>query len=419
MDVLRSPDYYNAWISRQANVFSHPSLARKEATVQLCGNRASRAFTVAARIVYAIALWMMVSGAGVVFAEDAKMGLKDVYRDFGMGVAIPPPRRFKAEEMDLIKAQFNALTPENCMKPESVHPAEKVWRFEDADALVDFAQKNHMQVYGHTLVWHLQTPEWFFKDGDKPASRELALARMKEHITTLVGRYKGEIRGWDVVNEAISQEQDVYLRYAEGGGGWLKAVGPDYVEQAFRFAHEADPNAELQYNDYGIEMPVKRQKAIKLVQSLLDKGIPVASIGIQCHFRLDRVPMKELEDAIVEFSELNGGKMKVAITELDLDVLPRQAQGADPTAVEAANVELQKVQPCPPEVLQRQAEQYAALFALFEKHKESLVRVTFWGLNDGHTWLNAWPTKRYNHPLLWDRTGKAKPAYEAVMEAKR
>jgi len=270
-------------------------------------------------------------------------------------------------------------------------------------------------------VWHLQTPAWFFKDGDKPASRELALARMKEHITTVVGRYKSRIRGWDVVNEAISDMKDVLLhdKGVEGGVGWLKTVGPDYVEQAFRFAHEADPDAELQYNDYSIELPEKRQATIKLVRSLLDKGIPVVSIGIQCHFQLDHVPLQELEGAIVEFSKLNGGKMKMAITELDIDVMPRRAQGADPTAMEAANAELQKVQPCPPEVLKRQAEQYAALFTLFEKHKERLVRVTFWGLNDGHTWLNTWPTKRYNHPLLWDRDGKAKPAYHAVMEAGR
>jgi len=351
----------------------------------------------------------------VSFAEDAKMGLKEVYRDFQIGAAFSPPKKYKAHELDLVKSQFNALTPENCMKPEPLQPAEGKWWFEDADALVDFAQKNNMQVYGHTLVWHEQSPEWFFKDGDKTASRELALARMKEHITTVVGRYKGKVRGWDVVNEAIEDKHDLYLRDV----GWMKVVGPDYIEQAFRFAHEADSAAELQYNDYGIEMPMKRAKTIKLVQSLLDAGIPVASIGIQCHYGLDKVPLKELEDSIVAFSQLNGGKMKVAITELDLDVMPRKAQGADLAAVEEANAELQKVKPCPPEVLQRQAEQYAALFTLFKKHKESLTRVTFWGLDDRHTWLNSWPTKRYNHPLLWDRDGKAKPAYHAVMEAGR
>jgi endo-1,4-beta-xylanase len=296
------------------------------------------------------------------------------------------------------------------MKPGPIHPAEKTWRYEQADALVAFAQKNNMQIFGHTLVWHNQTPEWFFQDNGKPVTREVALARMKEHIQTVVGRYKGKIRGWDVVNEAISDKPNEYLRDTP----WLKAVGEDYIEQAFRFAHEADPAAELQYNDYSIEMPGKRKKTIKLIQSLKSKGVPIASVGIQGHWQLDKVPFKELEEAIKEFRALG---VKVAITELDLDVLPRKAEGADAGATEAASAELQKPKPCPPDVLKRQAEQYGKLFTLLKKHKADLVRVTFWGINDAHTWLNGWPIKRYNHPMLFDRDSKPKPAFDAVINA--
>jgi endo-1,4-beta-xylanase len=356
-------------------------------------------------------LMLVILPAFTAFADSPT--LKSSFPDFKIGAAIPGPASFTPDEITLLTSQFNALTPENCMKPQPTHPEEKTWHFDQADALVDFAQKNNMQVFGHTLVWHNQCPDWFFKDGDKPASRELALARLKEHITTLVARYKGKIRSWDVVNEAISDKPDEYLRKTP----WLDIVGEDYIEQAFRFAHEADPNLELQYNDYNIEMPGKRKKALRLLHALLDKGIPVASVGIQAHYSLDHVPFKELEDAINEFRKLNGGKLKVAITELDLDVMPRKTECADATAQEAANLEMQKPKPCPPEVLKRQADQYARLLTLFKKHKNDLVRVTFWGLDDAHTWLNGWPLKRYNHPLLWDRNAQPKPALQAVLNA--
>ena len=358
-------------------------------------------------------------GCGVMWGVLPAVGraetLKEAYaKDFLIGAALGGnvQKTYTAKELALIEEQFNAVTPENCMKPGPVHPAEKTWKFEQADSLVAFAQRNQMQVFGHTLVWHQQTPEWFFKDGEKAATREVALRRLKQHIEALVGRYKGKIRGWDVVNEALSDKPEEFLRDTP----WLRVVGEDYISQAFRMVHEADPKAELQYNDYGIESPVKRKKAVKLVKSLLAEGVPITSVGIQGHWQLDHVPLQNIEDAMKEFRALG---VKVAITELDLDVLPRQAEGADVGAKEKASAELERVKACPPEVLQRQAEQYHQLFVLFKKHKADLVRVSFWGVNDAHTWLNGWPIKRYNHPLLFDRESKPKPALDAVLSAAR
>jgi endo-1,4-beta-xylanase len=351
---------------------------------------------------------------GVVRGDEVKnlKTLKRAYPNFRVGVALGGHvlKKYSGVERALIQAQFNAVTPENCMKPGPIQPAEGEWKFEEADALVKFAGENGMEVYGHTLAWHFQTGDWFFKDGEKKASREVALARLKKHIETVVGRYKGKIRGWDVVNEAISDKKEEYLRPTP----WLEIVGEDYIEQAFRFAAAADPGAELQYNDYGIEMPVKRKKTIRLIKSLQAKGVKVDSVGIQGHWQLDKVPFKEIEEAIVAFRKLG---VRVAITELDLDVLPRKVEGADVSAAEKESKELQEVKGCPPEVLKRQAEQYGRLFSLFKKYEKDLVRVTFWGLNDGRTWLSGWPIKRYNHPLLFDRDSKPKAAFEAVMEA--
>ncbi|HKB91231.1 MAG TPA: endo-1,4-beta-xylanase [Opitutaceae bacterium] len=328
--------------------------------------------------------------------------------DFLIGVALHS--HYSPAEKTLLVHNFNALTPENCMKPEATHPSEAQWTFEDGDDLVKLAVENHLQFFGHNLVWHNQTPNWFFLDGEKSASRDLVIARLKNHIQTLVTRYRGKIRGWDVVNEAISDKKDEYLRPTK----WLAALGEDYLVLAYRFAHEADPRAELQYNDYSIEEPVKRAKAVRLIKALQAAGVPIASVGIQGHWSLDKVPFADVEASILAFRELG---VKVAITELDLDVIPRKVIGAEASAHEQSNNELVKSTPLSPEMAQRQAEQYAQLFRLFLRYKTDIVRITFWGLDDGRSWLNTWPVKRYNHPLLFDRNLKPKPAFFAVLKA--
>jgi endo-1,4-beta-xylanase len=340
-------------------------------------------------------------------------GLKDAFKDdFKLGVALGGtlPDDYTASELALIRSHFNSVTPENCMKPAAIHPEENRWDFAQSDALVKFAQANGMQIVGHNLVWHNQTANWVFKDGDQPASRELLLERLRKHIHTVVGRYKGKIKGWDVVNEAIAEGGAQDLRRTP----WLTGLGDDYIVQAFQFAHEADPGADLYYNDYNIEYPEKRARTIRLIKQLQEKRVPIAAVGIQGHWKLNRVPFNEIEKAIDAFGALG---VKVMITELDLDVEPRQGTGADINQTEPE--EAKKSTPLTPEKLQQQADQYARLFALFRKHKDVVSRVTFWGLNDGRSWLNYWPRERVNHPLLFDRQNRPKPAYQAVVDVAR
>ncbi|MCX7049086.1 MAG: endo-1,4-beta-xylanase [Candidatus Sumerlaeota bacterium] len=340
--------------------------------------------------------------------------LKTAFQDqFLIGAALGGmlPGAYKPEELILIRTHFNAVTPENCMKPQSIQPSEGVFRFEQADALVAFAQGANMKVTAHCLVWHSQCPEWMFLDGGKQADRELVLKRMKTHIQAVAGRYKGKIFSWDVVNEAIDDGKG-YLRDSK----WKKTIGEDFIEKAFEFAREADPNAELYYNDYAIENPAKRQKTLQLIKALKSKGLKVDGVGIQGHWQLDRIPLKNIEDSILEFSKLG---VKVMITELDVDVLGRKREGADVSQTEAGGKGGDSgPRVCPPKTLADQASQYGDLFRLLRKHADKISRVTFWGLNDGRSWLNNWPTKgRTNHALLFDRQCQPKPAFFAVIEA--
>ncbi|HZZ28252.1 MAG TPA: endo-1,4-beta-xylanase [Pirellulales bacterium] len=362
------------------------------------------------RFVLLVILVAITSVAGVPLRAGTPT-LKDAYRnDFLIGVALGGtlPDDYSKAELAAIKAHFNAVTPENCMKPEEIHPKEKIWDFEQPDALVKFAEENQMQIFGHTLVWHNQTPGWFFWDHGKPASREMLLERLKTHIDTVMGRYRGKIRGWDVVNEAIAEGGKDDLRQTK----WRDGIGDDYIVRAYKFAHEADPQADLQYNDYGIESQPKLGKALRLIKSLQDAGVPVAAVGIQGHWQLDHVPYDNLEKAIDEFSKLG---VKVMITELDMDTAPRQA-GADVAHHEEGSAPPAEATPAAADILQRQAEQYAKLFALFDKHKDVITRVTFWGLDDGRSWLNYWPKPRIDHPLLFDRQCQPKPALKAIID---
>ena len=327
--------------------------------------------------------------------------LKDAYaNDFLIGSALSGrlPNSYNASELALITSQFNAATPEVCMKPRPIHPQEGTWHFTDADAYVDFCKNNNIVAFGHTLMWHEDCPDWFFEEGKKTAPRKLVLERLHNHIQTILLRYKGRVRGWDVVNEAISDSPKDFFRKTK----WLETIGDDHVLQAFKFAHEADPAMQHQYNDYSIEREPKRSKTIKLLKDLKAKGIPLTAVGIQGHWELDHVPFADVEKAINDFSALG---LKVMISELDLDVLPRKSPAPEQT------------KPVLDDLLKRQADQYARLFALFHKYRGVITRVAFWGIDDAHTWLNNWPTRnRHNHPLLFDRTGKPKPAFDAVIK---
>jgi endo-1,4-beta-xylanase len=331
---------------------------------------------------------------------------------FEVGVGISDRIAEQKDCWDLLNRNFTIITPENCMKPDAIQSEAGQFRFETPDQFVDFAQQQGLKVVGHCLVWAKddRTPAWFFKDGDKPASRELLLDRMRTHVTTEVARYKGRIAQWDVVNEALDDGEG-YLRPS----GWSSACGEEFIAEAFRAAHLADPDALLIYNDYNNEQPAKREKMLRLITSLQAQGVPIHAIGLQGHYEIDRIPFDEIEATIEAVKKLG---LKVVVSELDIDVVPRGKWWAEGGKYRE---ELAKVNPyadgLPPEVAQRQAEQYARLFHIFRKHRESILRISFWNLHDGQSWLNYFPWNRVNHPLLFDRQQKAKPAFQAVVDA--
>ena len=342
--------------------------------------------------------------------------LRDAFKDdFLVGAALNEAIFSERDKRDaaIVKAQFNTTTPENVLKWESVHPQPEKYDFAAPDRYVAFGEANHMFIVGHTLVWHHQTPKWVFEDAKgKPLTRDALLQRMRDHIQAVVGRYKGRVRGWDVVNEAL--EDDGTLRQSP----WMKIIGEDYIEKAFQFAHEADPAAELYYNDYSLENEPKRKGVIELIRKLQAHGVPVAGIGIQGHDNLEWPTIEQEDATIAAFAALG---VKVMITELDINVLPSPAASgsADVSLKGAANPDLNPyTRGLPDSVQQALTKRYAELFRVFVKHSDVIRRVTFWGVSDDSSWLNNWPIPgRTNYPLLFDRDGKPKPAFDAVIKA--
>jgi endo-1,4-beta-xylanase len=353
--------------------------------------------------------------AAIAPAAYSQATLKDAFKNaFRIGAAV---NQAQFEERDaagaaIVKAQFNTISPENVLKWESVHPRADGYNFEPADKYVAFGEKNHMFIIGHTLVWHSQTPRWVFEDAQgKPLDREALLNRMHDHIRTVVGRYKGRIGGWDVVNEALNE--DGTLRQSQ----WLKIIGEDYIAKAFEFAHEADPKAELYYNDYSVENEAKRNGAVALIRKLKSQGVQVNAIGLQGHDKLDWPTLEQQDATITAFAQLG---VKVNITEFDVDVLPRATRQntADVSERAAAEARLNPyTEGLPAEAQQALANRYVDLFTVFLKHKADMTRITFWGVTDRDTWLNNFPVRgRTNYPLLFDRQGKPKPAFDALIK---
>jgi len=342
--------------------------------------------------------------------------LKETFKNsFLIGASLNRRHIFEEEPgiTALIVSQFNTITPENVLKWALVHPAPDKYDFEAPDAFVAFGEKHKMFIVGHTLVWHNQTPAWVFED-DKgnPTNRETLLKRLRDHITTVVGRYKGRIKGWDVVNEALNQ--DGTMRQSP----WMKVIGEDYLAKAFAFAHEADPNAQLYYNDYDLELPAKRRGAVDLMKKLKAEGVPITAIGLQNHNLMDWPSVADEDETISAFERLG---IKVNITELDVDVLPRTTKpGADYAVQVAVTPQLNPYPNGLPDLVQEAlAKRYADLFGVYLKHRNAIDRVTFWCVTDGDSWLNNWPIKgRTNYPLLFDREGRTKPAFDAVVKLK-
>jgi endo-1,4-beta-xylanase len=333
---------------------------------------------------------------------DQKKGLKDFYQNyFPIGVAVSP-QALKGPEAELIKKHFNSVTAENAMKTGPIHPEENRYNWEPADLIVSFAKANGMKMRGHTLCWHNQNPNWLFRNakGDT-ITKDVLLKRLKEHITTVVTRYKGTIYAWDVVNEAVDDNNNKFLRES----AWYKICGEEYIAKAFEYAHEADPNAKLFYNDYATEDPGKRERIYQLVKKLVEAKVPIHGVGLQGHWSIYEPTDEAIEKSIEKFSALG---LDVQITELDVSVYPLEHSRRErrPDDIDTFTTAMDE----------KQITQYRMLFKVFRDHKEAITGVTFWNVSDKHSWLDSFPVSgRKNYPLLFDQQLQPKKAYWGVI----
>jgi endo-1,4-beta-xylanase len=337
-------------------------------------------------------------------ATQPSASLKDTYKGkFLIGTAFDP-RNYSQQILDNIKANYNVVTPENCMKPGELHPAEDRYTFDNPDALVKWCQENNIQIVGHNLVWHSQTGAWFFQ-GITADNKDVLKERLHKHIQTVVGRYKGKLMGWDVVNEAIEDRTaNTGEENLRNSSNWYRLLGPEFLTLAFNYAHEADPDAQLNYNDYNIEFGNKHKQAMALLKRLKADS-PITGVGIQAHWDMG-TNFTEVENSIKDFESLG---LKIMITEMDITI-----GGANSGAMgfggggRRGGASTQPVDHT--EDFKKQAEKYKQAFEMFLRHP-SITRVTLWGINDSSSWKSS------GLPLLFDGQMNAKPAFQAVIDA--
>jgi endo-1,4-beta-xylanase len=333
---------------------------------------------------------------------DSSKGLKDIFKNyFTMGVAVTP-RSLHTAEAGLVLQHFGSITAENAMKMGPIHPRENEYFWRDADSIVAFARRNQLKMRGHTLCWHNQAPRWIFTNaaGDT-VSKEVLLARLKEHITTVVSRYKGSIYAWDVVNEVISDNPAEFYRNSP----WYRICGEEFISKAFEYAHAADPDALLFYNDYNEINPVKRDKIIKMVQKLKEAGVPIHGVGLQGHWAINEPSEKELENTLKQFSKIG---LTLQVTELDISVYNKEHDARERKAEDSNAL-------FTPAKEEAQIEMYRRIFRLFGKYRKTLGAVTFWNISDRSSWLDNFPVRgRKDYPLLFDANLQPKKVYWEV-----
>lgn len=335
--------------------------------------------------------------------DNGPASLKDAYDGyFTVGVAVNQRNVSDPTQIELIKKEFNSITAENDMKSGELHPAEGVWNWEKADKIADFCRANGIKLRGHCLVWHSQFCDWMMNDKDgNPVSKEVFYSRLRDHIHTVVNRYKDIVYAWDVVNEAMS----------DAGRGWrgmepnpyresklYKLCGDEFIAKAFEFAHEADPNAILFYNDYNAATPAKRDRIYNMVKKMQDSGVPITGIGMQGHYNVYGPSEEDVDSALIKYSEL---VKHIHITELD--VRCNEEMGGQLRFSRGENNVMA------PYLSALHEDQFGRLFRVFRKHKDVIDNVTLWNLCDGDSWLGL-----NNHPLLFDENLKPKKAYYAV-----
>lgn len=358
-----------------------------------------------------VSLLITACGEKQVKSEEKEAStLKETFKnEFVIGAAVNDQLIFENDSIgaQLVKKEYNTITPENSMKWMYMEPENGVFEFETADRYIEFSTKNDMSFIGHNLVWHSQLAEWV----EKIETNEELNASLKNHVQTIASRYSGKLHGWDVVNEALNE--DGTLRNSL----FLEKLGSAYLVNSFKWAQEADPKAELYYNDYNMTRKEKRAGAIELVKMLQKEGARIDGIGMQAHWNLIDPTLEEIETSILEYSDLG---IQVMITEFDITVLPNpwDLEGAE-VSQNFESSELMNPYPTemPDSISVQLAKRYKDIFKLFKKHSDKISRVTFWGVNDGNSWLNNWPIEnRTNYPLLFDRDYEPKTAYYSVME---
>ena len=331
--------------------------------------------------------------------------LRDTYRNkFFVGAAVSYGQLAEAEAVDMLTSQFSSITAEFEMKPQFIAPTEGVYDWTATDALVDFAELNNIQIRGHALVWHDSTPDYFFEGTNAEIK-----ARLEDYITTVMTRYKGRIRFWDVVNEVITDDDNAVIPYRQSN--WYEAVGgPDYIDWAFEAARKADPSAFLFINDYSTELPEKRARLLTVVQDLKDRNIPLDGVGHQMHLFAPKSLVSDVLQAVDDVDNMFEG-LTNHITELDISAY------ADPGSCYETNTncDADYGDNLPPEIARKQAQMYREAFNGFAA-RSSVKSVTVWGLKDSDSWLNTNPVTRTNYPLLYDRDGNAKPAFRAIVD---
>lgn len=329
---------------------------------------------------------------------------------FGVAVNMQQVNGVSPKESELIAKEFNTIVAENCMKPQFIHPQENKYQWTDADKFVAFGEKNKQVVTGHCLIWHSQIGQWFFvDDSGKDVTPEVLKERIRQHIITIVGRYKGRVKGWDVVNEAF-EDNGTYRN-----SKFYQILGKDFIKYAFQFAHEADPNAELYYNDYNVETSAKCDAIVELVKELKAAGCRIDAVGSQAHMHMDSPTLDATETS---FKKLKAAGVKIHITEWDISILPSPYSGANISTNFTYSKEMDPYREGVPDSVQQQwNKRVLDMFELFLKYNDVVDRVTIWGLNDALSWLNNFPIRgRKDYPVLFDRNNQPKSVVDEMIK---
>lgn len=340
-------------------------------------------------------------------------GLKDYFNnDFYIGTAIGKARleESSSEFLGLVAREFSAITMENEMKWERVHPTPEEWQWDLPDKFMAFGEAHDMYIVGHALVWHSQVPDWVFEDEKGvPLSKRALLNRMENHIDILAGRYRGRINSWDVVNESIDEDK------GWRSSPWYRIIGAEFMDKAFHFAHDVDAKAQLLYNDYNMYNPGKRKFLVEYIRNAKKRGVPIHGVGLQGHVGLGFPDINEFEASLKAYAAEG---MRLHITEFDVDVLPvpREFLSAEvSTNVEYSDELNPYTKGLPAAIEQQLSDRYVEFFKLFIRYRDSIERVSMWGTGDGDSWKNDFPVRgRTNYPLLFDRDYKRKACYHAI-----